>query len=89
MSEEKGPDENCLTTNEATTEEKSNSIPTNSDIIIDRKDPKKFSIEISNATAKWTDYQNQNTLNHINLTVKSGQLVAVIGTVGAGKVYCI
>jgi len=41
---------------------------------------------ILNATAKWTDDQNNNTLEKINLTVKPGRLLAVIGSVGAGKV---
>lgn len=46
-------------------------------------------IVISNATAKWTQNETENCLRHINLTVKSGQLVAIIGPVGAGKVYKI
>lgn len=45
------------------------------------------SIDITKATAKWTNNQVRNTLENINLTVKSGQLVAIIGRVGAGKVY--
>lgn len=43
-------------------------------------------IQISGATAKWIDGQPDNSLENINLTVKPGQLVAVIGRVGAGKV---
>lgn len=51
-------------------------------------------IVISNATAKWTQNETENCLRHINLTVISGQLIAIIGPVGAGKVckiinYCI
>jgi ATP-binding cassette subfamily C (CFTR/MRP) protein 4 len=46
-----------------------------------------FSIDITNASAKWIHSQPDNTLNNINLTVKPGQLVAIIGAVGAGKVY--
>ncbi|XP_025405942.1 probable multidrug resistance-associated protein lethal(2)03659 isoform X3 [Sipha flava] len=42
-------------------------------------------IVISNATAKWTDIQTENSLENINLTVRPGRLVAVIGPVGAGK----
>ncbi|XP_026807199.1 probable multidrug resistance-associated protein lethal(2)03659 isoform X1 [Rhopalosiphum maidis] len=42
-------------------------------------------IVVSNATAKWTDAQTENSLENINLTVKPGRLVAVIGPVGAGK----
>lgn len=50
-------------------------------------------IVVSNATAKWSDNQNDNSLENINFTVKPGQLVAMIGPIGAGKVcvyeYCI
>jgi len=43
-------------------------------------------IVVSNATAKWSDTQIDYTLDNINLTVKPGRLVAIIGPVGAGKV---
>jgi len=46
-------------------------------------------IVISNATAKWTQNETEHCLRHINLTVRSGQFVAIIGPVGAGKVYKI
>jgi ATP-binding cassette subfamily C (CFTR/MRP) protein 4 len=46
-------------------------------------------IVISNATAKWTQNETENSLQNINLTVKTSQLVTVIGPVGAGKVYKI
>ncbi|XP_022166670.1 probable multidrug resistance-associated protein lethal(2)03659 isoform X2 [Myzus persicae] len=42
-------------------------------------------IVMSNASAKWTDTQIENTLENINLTVTPGRLVAIIGPVGAGK----
>ncbi|VVC32361.1 ABC transporter type 1, transmembrane domain,ABC transporter-like,P-loop containing nucleoside triphosphate [Cinara cedri] len=42
-------------------------------------------IVISNASAKWINDHTDNSLNNINLTVKSGRLVAIIGPVGAGK----
>lgn len=45
------------------------------------------SIVFSKATSKWTDIQTRNTLENINLSVASGQLVGIIGPVGAGKVY--
>ncbi|XP_060872041.1 ATP-binding cassette subfamily C member 4-like isoform X2 [Metopolophium dirhodum] len=44
-----------------------------------------FSIVILNATAKWADDQNSNTLEKINLTARTGRLLAVVGSVGAGK----
>jgi ATP-binding cassette, subfamily C (CFTR/MRP), member 4 len=46
-----------------------------------------FGIVMSNASAKWTNAQIDNTLENINLTVTPGRLVAIIGPVGAGKVY--
>jgi len=65
-----------------------------SDIITDNIDVKKntrylnsFSIDISNASAKWTDDQTCNTLENINLNILPGSLVAIIGLVGSGKVH--
>jgi len=48
-----------------------------------------FGILISNATAKWSDTQTDNTLDNINLSVKPGRLAAIIGPVGAGKVHLL
>lgn len=42
-------------------------------------------IYIENATAKWTSTSMENTLSNLTLTVRPGQLLAVIGPVGAGK----
>lgn len=47
---------------------------------------KKYGIVISNANAKWTNAQAENSLDSISLTVRPGRLVAIIGPVGAGKV---
>jgi len=51
-------------------------------------------IKCKNATAKWpssasTDGQeeNGNTLKNISFVVEPGQLMAIIGHVGSGKVY--
>lgn len=44
------------------------------------------SLVISNATAKWIYDQPDNSLNDISLTVKPGRLIAIIGSVGSGKV---
>lgn len=46
----------------------------------------RFGIIVSNATAKWSDTQTDNSLENVNLTIESGRLVAIIGSVGAGKV---
>jgi len=58
--------------------------------IDDNQDGNEYSndlgIVVSNVTAKWTDAQTENSLENINLTVKPGRLVAIIGPVGAGKV---
>lgn len=45
-----------------------------------------YRIIVTNASAKWIQNQLENSLNNINLTVRHGQLVAIIGPVGAGKV---
>lgn len=45
-----------------------------------------FCVDISKATAKWIDNQTSNALENISLTIKSGNLVAIVGSVGAGKV---
>lgn len=45
-----------------------------------------FSIVFSNASAKWLHSQTNNSLDSINLTIKSCQLTAIVGRVGAGKV---
>jgi len=48
-----------------------------------------FCMVISKATAKWTDNQTSNSLENISLAIKPGSLVAIVGTVGAGKVCVI
>lgn len=45
-----------------------------------------YGIVITNATAKWSNGQINNSLENINLTIRPGRLVAIIGPVGAGKV---
>lgn len=37
-------------------------------------------------TAKWSDATDENTLTNVSCSVKAGELLAVIGPVGAGKV---
>jgi len=48
-----------------------------------------FCVDISKATAKWIDNQTSNALENISLAIKPGNLVAIVGTVGAGKVHNI
>lgn len=52
----------------------------------DTEESNDLGIVVSNATAKWTDAQTENSLENINLIVIPGRLVAIIGPVGAGKV---
>lgn len=59
----------------------------NSDIQNDTQESIELGITIFNASAKWTDAQPNYCIQNINLNVRPGQLVAVIGPVGAGKVY--
>lgn len=63
-----------------------NVTPTNLDIQ-NNEQSCDLGIVISNATAKWTDAQIDNSLKNINLNVRPGRLVAVIGPVGSGKVF--
>jgi len=44
----------------------------------------KFKLQVENGTFTW-DKANKPTLHDIDLTVKHGSLIAVVGTVGAGK----
>lgn len=44
-------------------------------------------VEIKNISASWIDGYNTSTLNDIVLNVKVGELCAIIGPVGAGKVF--
>lgn len=54
---------------------------------VDKELPKSnMSVVISNATAKWTNDQTNDSLENINLTISLARLVVVIGPVGAGKV---
>lgn len=63
----------------------SNNVRNNSETV----ELRNFGIVISDASAKWTDAQTENSLENINLTISPGQLVAIIGPVGAGKVHIL
>lgn len=43
-------------------------------------------IVVSNVTAQWSEQVSDNTLSQVNLRVTPGQLTAIIGPVGSGKV---
>jgi len=63
-----------------------NAMPNNNNSRNDTVQLSNFGIVVSNATAKWSNTQTDNTLDNINLYVRPGRLVAIIGPVGAGKV---
>ncbi|CAL7941040.1 unnamed protein product [Xylocopa violacea] len=42
-------------------------------------------ITLHNASAKWLSYEQEDTLKNINIKIKPGELVAVVGQVGSGK----
>ena len=44
-------------------------------------------IRLNNVSAQWS--KEETTLSDVNLEVQKGKLVAVIGSVGAGKVHFV
>ncbi|KAG5332701.1 L259 protein, partial [Acromyrmex heyeri] len=54
-------------------------------IIVDQPKCVEYSISIKNGSAKWQDYEKENTLHNINIDVRPNELIAVVGQVGAGK----
>ena len=49
-------------------------------------DEEKDTIILDKVTGKWRKDKNEDTLKNINLNTKPGQLIAIIGPVGSGKV---
>jgi ABC-type multidrug transport system fused ATPase/permease subunit len=48
----------------------------------------KTGIKIAGITARWTEDLPENTLTDVSVDVRAGELVAVVGPVGSGKVSC-
>jgi len=42
-------------------------------------------VSIENGSAKWLDYEREDTLQNITIKVRPGELIAIVGQVGAGK----
>ena len=55
-------------------------------IIAKKEENQPVSLALENVTGKWRKDENEETLTNINLNLKMGQLVAIIGPVGSGKV---
>jgi len=51
-----------------------------------RKSKTEIGINVSNLYARWNKDSDMLTLDNINLTLKEGQLAAVVGSIGSGKV---
>ncbi|XP_050461235.1 ATP-binding cassette subfamily C member 4 isoform X1 [Cataglyphis hispanica] len=51
----------------------------------DQPDYIEHCISIENGSAKWLDYETEDTLQNINIKVCPGELIAIVGQVGAGK----
>ena len=63
----------------------------NSSICSTSKSVNNWFIRVDHLTAQWpqpnAEKSTENTLTHLSFTVRPGQLLAVIGQVGAGKVH--
>lgn len=46
----------------------------------------KYSLNITGATAKWSENSTEDSLSDVSTKVEKGRLLAIIGPVGAGKV---
>ncbi|XP_025993846.1 probable multidrug resistance-associated protein lethal(2)03659 [Solenopsis invicta] len=68
---------------------KENEKKSNKDDLIEQKSGyttiNQHSISIENGSAKWLEYERQDTLQNINMQVRPGELIAIVGQVGSGK----
>ncbi|KAB0797841.1 hypothetical protein PPYR_08834 [Photinus pyralis] len=49
------------------------------------EDESNYAIEVCNGEAKWNDSYSESTFENLNIKIKPGSVVAVIGPVGSGK----
>jgi len=52
---------------------------------MEQPDSIEYRISIENANAKWLEDEKEETLQNINIKVRPGELIAIVGQVGAGK----
>ncbi|XP_018302134.1 probable multidrug resistance-associated protein lethal(2)03659 [Mycetomoellerius zeteki] len=57
----------------------------NDDTIVRQPSYVEYRISIENGNAKWLDYEREDTLQGINIKVRPGELIAIVGQVGSGK----
>lgn len=51
----------------------------------DNTENEEISVELQNATVKWSPASTENALSNLNILVQKGSLLGVIGPVGSGK----
>lgn len=52
---------------------------------IETNNEAEYILSLRNANTKWFVHEQEDTLKNININVKSGELIAVVGQVGSGK----
>lgn len=53
--------------------------------VVEQSNYIEHSLTIENGSAKWKDYEDENTLQNINIKMRPGELIAIVGQVGSGK----
>lgn len=75
-------DKNAQDTKESSAEHKKSD-----QIAHDERDrgEQQYIISLKNATTKWLNHEKEDTLQNININVRPGELIAIVGQVGSGK----
>lgn len=50
-----------------------------------RNDQNEYMISIENGSAKWLEYEKEDTLQNITIKMRPGEIIAIVGQVGSGK----